>query len=113
LSGIVATGDKYVILKCQGFTEPLVTKPEDVRDELIASIQEKKNRMAMAKVFDDLKENSQIDNFLELAKKTAPPAPAVPAAGAKPAAPTAAAPNARAAGVVPASATSPARGAKR
>lgn len=113
LSGIVATGDKYVILKCQGFTEPLVTKPEDVREELIASIQEKKDRMAMAKMFDDLKDNSQIDNFLELAKKTAPPAPAVPAAGAKPSAPTAAAPGARAAGVVPASATSPARGAKR
>jgi len=114
LSGIVATGDKYVILKCQGFTEPLVTKPEDVRDELIASIQEKKNRLAMAKMFDDLKEKSQIDNFLELAKKTSPPpATAAPATGAKPGAPTAAAPNARAAGVVPASATSPARGAKR
>lgn len=112
LSGIVATGDKYVILKCQGFTEPLVTKAEDVRDELIASIQEKKNRMAMAKMFDDLKENSQIDNFLELAKKTTP-APAAPAAGGNPGAPTAAAPGARAAGVVPASATSPARGAKR
>lgn len=112
LSGIVATGDKYVILKCQGFTEPLVTKPEDVRDELIASIQEKKNRMAMAKMFDDLKENSQIDNFLELAKKTVP-APVAPAAGGNPGAPTAAAPNARAAGVVPASATAPARGAKR
>lgn len=115
LSGIVATGDKYVILKCQGFTEPLVTKPEDVREELITAIREKKNRIAMAKMFDDLKDKSQIDNFLELAKKTAPPAASpAPAAGAKPGAPAASAPNARAAaGVVPASATTPARGAKR
>ena len=27
LSGIVATGGKYIIMRCQGFTEPIVTDP--------------------------------------------------------------------------------------
>lgn len=70
LSGIVATGDKYIIMRCQGQTEPVVSEFAAVRDELAVSIREKKNRQAMAKKFDELKETAQIDNFFEVAKKT-------------------------------------------
>jgi len=112
LSGIVATGDKYVILKCQGFTEPLVTNPADVREELMLAIQERKNRVAMAKLFDELKEKSQIDNFFELAKKTSGGVPTSGQSAVVPAAPTAQSGSAKTP-VAPASATGPARPARR
>lgn len=64
LSGIIAVGDKYVILRCLGRTKPLVTEFDVVKDELYKDIHEKKLRIAMAKEFDRLKETAQIDNFL-------------------------------------------------
>jgi len=81
LSGIVATGDKFIVMRCQGLTEPVVADFSAVRDELKTSIYEKKNRIAMAKVFDDLKSSAQVDNFYEVAKK-APQVAAAPAAKA-------------------------------
>ncbi len=70
LSGIVATGDKYVILRCQGMTEPVVKDYSAVRDELYANLLERKSRQAMAKKFDELHEQADIDNFLEVVTKT-------------------------------------------
>lgn len=64
LSGIVAIGDKFVILRCLGRTEPVVTDFELVKDELHKDIKEKKLRIAMAREFDRLKDAAQIDNFL-------------------------------------------------
>lgn len=87
LSGIIATGDKYIILRCQGQTEPIVKDYTAVRDELQTSIQERKSRQAMAKKFDELKAEAKIDNFLEIVKKSAKVA-AVTKPAAKP--PTAA-----------------------
>jgi len=93
LSGIIAMGDKYIILRCLGRTQPVVKEFDAVKDELHRDIQEKKLRLAMAKEFDRLKESSQIDNFLAgtsqagqlLSPRTATPAsydrPASPAAG--------------------------------
>jgi len=86
LSGIVATGDKFIILRCQGQTEPVVSDFAAVRDELLVSIREKKNRLAMAKKYDELKETAQIDNFFEAAKKSSRVAQAPAAAPAAPAA---------------------------
>ena len=57
-------GDKYVILRCLGRTQPIVKDFNAVKDELYRDILEKKLRLAMAKEFDRLKESSQIDNFL-------------------------------------------------
>jgi len=71
LSGIIATGDKYVILRCQGLTEPVVKDYTAVREELMTTIQERKSRQAMAKKFDELKAAAQVDNFLEVVKKSA------------------------------------------
>jgi parvulin-like peptidyl-prolyl isomerase len=64
LSGILNVGDKYVILKCLGFTKPKVTNFDSVKSELAKDIHEKKLRIAMAEEFDRLKESAQIDNFL-------------------------------------------------
>jgi len=70
LSGIIATGDKYIILRCQGQTDPVVKDFNAVSEELLKSISERKSRLAMAKKFDELKADAEIDNFLEVVKKT-------------------------------------------
>tara|TARA_R110002049_G_scaffold72490_2_gene187125 strand:- start:146737 stop:148533 length:1797 start_codon:yes stop_codon:yes gene_type:complete len=84
LSGIVATGDQYIIMRCQGFTEPIVTDINAVRDELISDLTEKKTSLAMSEEFDRLKDSAEIDNFLAAAKATdrvatSPPAASQPA----------------------------------
>ncbi len=69
LSGIVATGDKYIVLRCQGKTTPVVQELAAVKTELVQYIREKKLAVAMAETFDKLKENAEIDNFLDTQKK--------------------------------------------
>lgn len=71
LSGIIATGDKYIILKCQGRTKPLVSDINAVRSELVRDLTEKKFSSEMTKEFDRLKEAAEIDNFLVAAKEIA------------------------------------------
>lgn len=64
LSGIVAVGDKFIIMRCLGRTQPVVKEFAAVKDELFKDIHEKKLRLAMAQEFDKLRESAQIDNFL-------------------------------------------------
>jgi len=64
LSQIVAMGNKFIILKCLGHTEPIVTQMKDVRHILIDDIKEKKLRLMMAQEFDRIKDNAHIDNIL-------------------------------------------------
>jgi len=64
LSGIVAMGDKYIILKCLGRTTPIVESIADVQSELEKDIREKKLRIAMSEEFERLRDAAQIDNFL-------------------------------------------------
>jgi len=64
MSGVVAVGDKFVILRCQGRTKPVVTDRASVIEELQKDIHEKKLRLAMATEFDRLRDAAQIDNFL-------------------------------------------------
>jgi hypothetical protein len=78
LSGIIAIGDQFVILRCLGLTQPVVTDFNLVKDELQKDLHEKKLRIAMAKEFDRLKETAQIDNFLAGTSQTG----ARPAGGA-------------------------------
>ncbi len=90
LSGIVSTGDKFIILRCQGYTEPIVTNFQDVREELVLALTEKKNRVAMAEMFDSLKDKAQIENYFEAAKldmrnASAPKSAVVPASATAPA----------------------------
>jgi parvulin-like peptidyl-prolyl isomerase len=64
LSGIIQLADKFVILKCEGRTQPVEVNPKEVHDILYQDIFEKKLRMAMSEKFDDLKSKARIDNFL-------------------------------------------------
>ncbi len=64
LSGVIVQGDSYIVLKCLGYTKPVVTDRKAVEPELRDEIHEKKLRIAMAKKFDELKQAAQIDNFL-------------------------------------------------
>lgn len=64
LSGLINVGQQWIILKCLGFTEPVVVNPEDVKEELYKDILEKKTRVTMNKRFSEIHGSAQIDNFL-------------------------------------------------
>jgi hypothetical protein len=76
-SGIISTGGQHIILWCQGFTEPVVTDPSAVREELIRDLTESATAKAMVARFDQLVESAEIDNFLKAANEI--PAAAAPA----------------------------------
>ena len=61
---IVAGGNKHIIMRCLGRTEPDEIERHVIEPELAKDIREKKLRLEMAKEFDRLKEYAQIDNFL-------------------------------------------------
>ncbi len=66
ISKVVQVGEHWVIMYCQGRTEPVVTESDfdAVKSELHKNIMEKKLRLAMYDRFMQLKEDAQIDNFL-------------------------------------------------
>lgn len=72
LSGIVSTGDKFVILRCLGRTEPIVDDLKAVQSELSKAVFEKKLRVAMAEEFDRLKDSAKVQNMLATKPRTAP-----------------------------------------
>ena len=88
LSGIVASGDKFIIMRCTGRTTPVVPNIDAVRDELIKDIREKKLRIAMMRTFDQLMASSRIDNFLagttHAGKRPNQPRPVTPATATRP-----------------------------
>jgi parvulin-like peptidyl-prolyl isomerase len=64
LSGITQVGDKYIILRCEGRTEPVNVRPEEVQDVLSQDLFEKKLRMAMSDEFARVRSAARIDNYL-------------------------------------------------
>ena len=65
LSGIIASEENYVVLRCVGYTTPVVRQlDEEVRGELVKDIREKKLRLAMTVEFDRLRETAAIENYL-------------------------------------------------
>ena len=52
-----------VILKCEGFTTQVVTDIAEVRDQLLAELEEQKVQEAVANLFDQLKKDSYVHNF--------------------------------------------------
>ncbi len=64
LSGIIQMGEQFIILRCEGYTEPIDVELAAVRDELHADILEKKQRLAMAQYFDRLQEGATVVNYL-------------------------------------------------
>ena len=64
LSGIITVSDKFVILFCEGYTEPTKVRFEEVRDLMYEDLYDKKLRIAMNKQYDLLKEQAQVDNYV-------------------------------------------------
>lgn len=64
LSGVIQVADRFLVLYCEGYTEPVEVSFAEVRDELFRDIHEKKQRIEMARFFSHLEESSAIDNFL-------------------------------------------------
>lgn len=65
ISGIVQVGyNRYVILLCEGRTEPIVTNIDEVREELTDLIREEKVQAAVANKFDEIKARTRVDNYL-------------------------------------------------
>ncbi|MEW4528275.1 MAG: peptidylprolyl isomerase [Maioricimonas sp. JB045] len=56
--------NRYVILKCEGYTDPIVTDIKQVWNELYQQLIEEKTQQSVARVFEDLKKGAQIHNFL-------------------------------------------------
>ena len=55
---------RYVILKREGVTEPVVRNIEDVRGTIAETLQEEKVQERVATVFKSLKEQTEVHNFL-------------------------------------------------
>lgn len=65
ISGLIElAAGKYVILKSEGKTEPVVSKLDDVRDQLVDELKERKVQENIAKVFAKIKENTPVHNLL-------------------------------------------------
>lgn len=64
MSGIIQVDDNFVILFCEGYTQPRKIDFADVRDLIRDDVYEKKLRVAMAKRYLQLQDNARIDNFI-------------------------------------------------
>jgi len=64
LSGVVQVADRFMVIFCEGYTQPAKVTFEEVRSELYDDIFEKKQRIEMARHFTHLRESATIDNFL-------------------------------------------------
>ena len=71
LSGIIATGDKYIVLRSKGQTTPIVADINAVRGELERDLTEKKLAVAMANEFDRLKKAAEVENYFVAVKELA------------------------------------------
>lgn len=80
LSSIIATGNRFILLRCLGRTTPVVQEMRAVRTLLYEDIKEKKLRIAMANEFGRLQNSAQIDNFLANTTQSGRPASRVPSA---------------------------------
>lgn len=67
ISAVVQVGaGRYVILKCEGRTEPHVrAMTPEIRQELHAALLEEKTQESVAKVFNEIKEQARVDNYLK------------------------------------------------
>lgn len=112
LSGIVAMGDRFIIMRCLGRTKPVGITLQEARSELTHNLQEQKLRVVMTAEMDRLKESAQIDNFLAGISQSGRGMHSVGPGKSTPAATTSRAPGKQAApagkyDVVPATATRP------
>lgn len=67
VSAVIQVGpatNQYIILKCEGQTEPAVSKMSEVEDILKQELHEEKVQISVANVFKKIKEDARIDNYL-------------------------------------------------
>ena len=65
LSGIIQVADKFILLRCEGYTKPSASVEfAKVRQEIYEDLHEKKLRLAMTECYEDLREAATIDNYL-------------------------------------------------
>ena len=64
LSGVIQVDDKFVILRCEGFTAPSNAKFDEVKKDIHEDLYEKKLRLAMAECYENLQKAATIDNYL-------------------------------------------------
>lgn len=68
VSGLIEIAEgRWVILKCEGRTEPIVTDIEEVRDSLYDELKEAKTQQAVAKVFENIKKATPVENIYSMA----------------------------------------------
>lgn len=64
LSGLIVTGNQFIILRCLGRTTPVTVEQSVARKALYKDLEEKKLRANMSREFDRLLQTSQIDNYI-------------------------------------------------
>lgn len=80
ISGVIDLGQgRYVILKCEGRTTPVVTDIEEVRDALYDELKESKTQQAVGETFKKIKEQTRVDNYI--AQTTTGPGTVIPVSG--------------------------------
>ncbi len=93
ISGVIEVRPStFVILKCEGRTEPVVTDIEEVRNTLYDELKESKIQSEVAKLFDQIKKQTIVDNYLtqtsnrpeRTANGTGAPGGVQPASGVQP-----------------------------
>ena len=113
VSALIQVGfNRWVILKCEGRTDPIVQDIAQVRDTLYETIVEEKTQAAVARVFEGLKQTAAIDNYItntrqEGVKQTASSRGATPGTATPGSYPGSAVPQAPARGVPAAAGTAP------
>jgi len=65
VSGVIEIApSRYVVLKCEGRTEPVVTEIDEVRNTLYDELKESKVQIEVAKTFEAIKKKTIVDNYL-------------------------------------------------
>ena len=61
---MVQVETQFIILRCEGRTEPVVTSLDEVKDQLVEDLRERKTQELVAVLFNQLKEEIRVDNYL-------------------------------------------------
>ncbi|GAB4143374.1 MAG: hypothetical protein Tsb009_14440 [Planctomycetaceae bacterium] len=65
VSRVITVGpSRFVILMSEGKTKPVVTSIDQVRQELYEAVKEERTQAAVAQIFDKLRRQTRVDNFL-------------------------------------------------
>ncbi|MFN0056333.1 MAG: peptidylprolyl isomerase [Planctomycetales bacterium] len=65
ISAVIQVGlNQFIILMCEGRTEPTVTNIAEVKDILVEQLREEKVQESVARVFSKLKDEARVDNYL-------------------------------------------------